>query len=210
VIFCKEQFWCVFCTFHYRPWTGSINPRLQNFQFSILSFCTFFGNSLFLSIYRHISVICAVWRLLKLAPYNQSGITYFRFLKIVQHDIIVLFMVFKFFLFGYFLVGWFEYCLITLRICGLLFKCVFWHIICDMQASEHLIPFQNSNLFSSAHCCLSFRANTFFTWGPYPAFHGMALTCHIGGFMITDIWNSGNKVIHNCECFKIPNFTSSW
>jgi hypothetical protein len=34
----------------------------------------------------------------------------------------------------------------------------------------------------------SFRAHAFFTWGPYAAFHGMALTCHIEGFMITAIW----------------------
>jgi hypothetical protein len=27
-----------------------------------------------------------------------------------------------------------------------------------------------------------------FTWGPYAAFHGMALTCHIEGSMITAIW----------------------
>jgi hypothetical protein len=35
----------------------------------------------------------------------------------------------------------------------------------------------------------SFRAHAFlFTWGPYAAFHGMALTCHIEGSMITAIW----------------------
>jgi hypothetical protein len=28
-----------------------------------------------------------------------------------------------------------EYCIITHRICCLLFKCVFWQHICDMQAS---------------------------------------------------------------------------
>jgi hypothetical protein len=28
----------------------------------------------------------------------------------------------------------------------------------------------------------------FFTWGPYADFHGMALTCHIKGSMITAIW----------------------
>jgi hypothetical protein len=33
----------------------------------------------------------------------------------------------------------------------------------------------------------SFRAHAFFTWGPDAAFHGMALTCHIEGSMITAI-----------------------
>jgi hypothetical protein len=46
------------------------------------------------------------------------------------------------------------YCIITLRICCLLFKFVFWRLICDMQASLPQIPFQNSILFSSAHCFL--------------------------------------------------------
>jgi hypothetical protein len=47
-----------------------------------------------------------------------------------------------------------ENCIITLRICCLLFKFVFWRLICDMQASSPKIPFQNSILFSCAHCFL--------------------------------------------------------
>ena len=53
-----------------------------------------------------------------------------------------------------------EYCLITQRICCLLFKRVFWRLICDKTL------FQNSILSNSAHC-FSSRAHTLFHLGPY-------------------------------------------
>jgi hypothetical protein len=42
-----------------------------------------------------------------------------------------------------------------------------------------------------------FRANAFFTWGPYSYFHEIALTCHIEGSMITAIWTH-LRMFQNC------------
>jgi hypothetical protein len=36
-----------------------------------------------------------------------------------------------------------------------------------------------------------------FTWEPYAAFHGMALTCHIEGSMITAIWTHSRMFLNS-------------
>jgi hypothetical protein len=60
-------------------------------------------------------------------------------------------------------------------------------------------PLSKFHLFIFAFC-FSFRAHAFFTWGPYAAFYGMALTWHIVGFMKIAIWT---------DLRMFQNFTSS-
>jgi hypothetical protein len=67
-----------------------------------------------------------------------------------------------FFLPGLFQYSSLEFCLIILRICGLLINCVFKQPICDMQASKPLISFQNSILFSFPITLFNFNLHNFF------------------------------------------------
>jgi hypothetical protein len=109
-----------------------------------------------------------------------------------------------------FLVGCFqysslEYCWITLRICSLLFKFVFWRLICDMEASLPLIPFQNYILFSTAHCFFFFHlghTQFFLLRDHMPLFMEWHLTCHIEGSMITAIWKH-LRMFQNCSCLML-------
>jgi hypothetical protein len=113
---------------------------------------------------------------------------YFRSLKIVQHDIFVVYTCYLVFLVSSIwpISTWvvpvflLEYCLITLRICCLLFKLSFdvLSVICRLHILRppFKIPF-----YLVPPIVFSFRAHTFFNWGPNAAFHGMTLLCHIEG-----------------------------
>jgi hypothetical protein len=121
---------------------------------------------------------------------------YFRSLKIVQHDIFVEYTCLMVFLvsctlpFSIWVVPVFllEYCIITLRICCLLFKIVFWRLVCDIQASWPQIPLSKLHFIQFRPLFSRLGHTHSFTWGPYAVFHGMTLLCHIEGSMITAVW----------------------
>jgi hypothetical protein len=49
-------------------------------------------------------------------------------------------------------------------------------------------PLSNSVLLSSAYLFTSLGHTHSMTWGPYAAFHGMAIASHIESSMITAVW----------------------
>jgi hypothetical protein len=79
-----------------------------------------------------------IWYVLKIKAIRSSYMLYFQSLGFVQHDIIVVYTCYVVFMF---LSTWvvpvfqLEYRIITLRICRLFFKFVFWGLVSDMQAS---------------------------------------------------------------------------
>jgi hypothetical protein len=117
---------------------------------------------------------------------------YFRSLQIVQHDIIIVLVVFLFSTFRHFLVGWFQYsylnnvesplgnvaCFLTLSFDVLSVICKLHNIWSPFKIPFYLVP----------PIVFSLRAPLSITWGPYPAFHGMARKCHVEGSMITAVW----------------------
>jgi hypothetical protein len=91
-----------------------------------------------------------------------------------------------------------EYCLITRRICCLLFNFVFLQLICDMQTPSPLFPFQNSIFFSFANCVFV-KGTRILLLGDHAAFHGMApVTLKVP-------WQTLYEYI--CGCLKIENVT---
>jgi hypothetical protein len=134
----------------------------------------------------------------------QSEMFYFRSLKIAQHDIFVVLVVIEFFLLGYFLVGWFqyyshEYCWICGYVaCFLNLSFDVLYVICRLRnlRSPFKIPF-----YLVPSIVFSFWARAYFTLGPYAAFHGMALTCHIERSMITAIWTH-QRMFQNSKLYQ--------
>jgi hypothetical protein len=80
-----------------------------------------------------------------------------------------------------------EYYIIIIRICCLLLNLSFdvLSVICRLH---NLRPPFKIPFYLVPPIVFSFRAKAFFTWGPYAAFHWMALLCHIEGSMITTVW----------------------
>jgi hypothetical protein len=129
----------VTCTFQYRPWTGSIKPSLQHFQFCCVGLP--FRDSVFLYFIvtsvlfvpcggckrytRTFNQWCYIFD-----PWRSFSTT----LLLCIHVVLLVSSIWPI---STWVVPVFplEYCIITLRICCLIFKFVFWRLICDLQAS---------------------------------------------------------------------------
>jgi hypothetical protein len=121
---------------------------------------------------------------------------YFLFLKIVPHDIIVVYSCYvvlsvssiRPFSTWMVPVVLLEYCLITFQICCLLLKiCLstscLWYAGFITSYPPFRIPF-----YLVPPIDFSFREHALFYLGPYATFHGMVLLCHIEGSIITAVW----------------------
>jgi hypothetical protein len=114
---------------------------------------------------------------------------YFRFLKIVQHDIIFVLVVFLVSIFQHVLVGWFQYSYLNNIESPLGYVACFLNLFFDVLSvilrlqnlwSPFKIPF-----YLVPAIVFTFKAHA---WGPYATCHGMARKCHIECSMITAVW----------------------
>jgi hypothetical protein len=133
---------------------------------------------------------------------------YFRSLKIVQHDIIVVYTCYVVFSvssiwpFSTRVVPVFllEYCIITLRICCLLFKLSFdvLSVICRLHRSPFKFPF-----YLVPPIIFSFRTHAFFYLGTICRFSWNGT--YVSHWKFHDNRHMNTKF----KFFKIPNCTSS-
>jgi hypothetical protein len=141
----------------------------------------------------------------------KSEMFYFQSLKIVQRDIIIVFVVliliiltFSSWVVPIFLLEW---CWIIFRIYCLLFNFYLWYagfITSNPLSKFHFVQFHP--LFSSLGHSL------FITLGPYTAIHGIALLCHIKGFMITALKPNLRMFLNKIYTFSCLNveYCLSW
>jgi hypothetical protein len=129
---------------------------------------------------------------------------FIRSLEIVQYEIIVVYTLYL--LCGisiwHFLSAWavpvflLQYCKITQRICCLLLNVL--SVICRLHSLRHIFK-----ILFNLKVVFSLRAHAFFYLGPYAANHGITLTSHIGGFIITAVLAHmhmivSSKCYHDC------------
>jgi hypothetical protein len=117
---------------------------------------------------------------------------YFRSLKIVQHDIIVVLVVFLVSTFRHFLVWWFQYSYLNNVESPLGYVACFLNLSFDVMSvicrlhnlrSPFKIPF-----YSVPPIVFSFRAHTFLYLGTIPRFSLNETTVSHWGSMITAVW----------------------
>jgi hypothetical protein len=145
---------CLFAFFGFRGVDGSLHltvPSMNRLNqtepatFSIMPCWAFFGDSYFLYFIATSALLCRVEAVKSRLVHSIRDVI-FPILKdrSARHYCCAcgnLVLSVRLFLVGWFQHSSLEYCWITLGICGLLFKFVFWRLICDMQASKPLIPF---------------------------------------------------------------------